>query len=121
MYNILKAHIQYPHPCLEMTGGGHTRVKKRGELGEVRVMWRYSLSFFVLPQGDTEVRLPESPKRDTEVKYLLKRLGSGCTGCVCMCVQVEEVISYFYTTNMCLYHAVKIPAYCYIAAYAFFM
>lgn len=29
--------------------------------------------------------------------------------CVCMCVQVEEVISYFYTTNLCLCHAVKTP------------
>lgn len=85
-----------------MMGGGHTR--ENGELGEVHVMWWYSLSFFfVLPQGDTEVRLPESPKRDTEVKNLLKRLGSGYTGCVCMCVQVEEVISYFYTTNFSLY------------------
>lgn len=59
----------------------------------------FFLFFFVLPQEDTEVRLPESPERNTEVKYLLKRLGSGCTGCVRMCVQVEEVISYFYTAK----------------------
>lgn len=90
--------------CLKKS---HTRV--RVELGEVDVTWHYSLSFFffVLPQGDTEVRLPESPERNTKVKYLLKRLGSGCTGCVCMCMQVEKVISYFYTKNPWVYNGVK--------------